>query len=217
MAKGATPLKSPSDEEVRLLLVLYKCPTPFHAVRTRILGSIASPILHLSPLEAVKGLWGGELLGFNSIGSLSTLMCTLEMGLWNRLARHQDRRIPFRLLRVTSPTTREALSSLALIRREELEGFVAGLLGSKEEVHLPERAHRALIRLADIRDFFHAVHGLASDAAKTATPADIADTLGSLRTLGRIAEQEIHEAVLSCTWARREGLRGSATKKPTLH
>jgi len=38
MAAGA------SDAEVLALLKRYKCPTPFHEVRTRFLGSIASPV-----------------------------------------------------------------------------------------------------------------------------------------------------------------------------
>jgi hypothetical protein len=41
------------DDEVRLLLDRYKCPIPFHEVRTRFLGNIAS--LSASPIETVKG------------------------------------------------------------------------------------------------------------------------------------------------------------------
>ena len=32
-----------SDDKVRALLDRYQCPVPFHAVRTRFLGNIASP------------------------------------------------------------------------------------------------------------------------------------------------------------------------------
>ncbi len=35
----------PGDDEVRLLLDRYKCPIPFHEVRTRFLGNIASPVM----------------------------------------------------------------------------------------------------------------------------------------------------------------------------
>ena len=34
-----------SDAEVIALLKRYKCPTPFHEVRTRFLGNIASPVM----------------------------------------------------------------------------------------------------------------------------------------------------------------------------
>ena len=33
-----------SDAEILALLERYKCPTPFHEVRTRFLGSIAAPV-----------------------------------------------------------------------------------------------------------------------------------------------------------------------------
>ena len=46
-----------SDAEVRRLLDRYGCPTPFHVVRTRFLGNIASPELTASPLEQVRALW----------------------------------------------------------------------------------------------------------------------------------------------------------------
>ena len=50
----------PGDAEVITLLKRNKCPVPFHEVRTRFLGRIASPILDLSPLDTVKQLWAGE-------------------------------------------------------------------------------------------------------------------------------------------------------------
>ncbi len=42
MAKRRTP-PTASDDQVRALLDRYHCPVPFHAVRTRFLGNIASP------------------------------------------------------------------------------------------------------------------------------------------------------------------------------
>jgi hypothetical protein len=54
------PVNAVSDDAVRALLERYRCPVPFHAVRARFLGNIASPILSASPLDTVKALWGGE-------------------------------------------------------------------------------------------------------------------------------------------------------------
>jgi hypothetical protein len=48
------------------------------------------------------------------------------MGLWNRLSRHQERSVPFRLVRIDIPEIREGLAHIALVRREELDGFVEG-------------------------------------------------------------------------------------------
>ena len=58
---------------------------------------------------------------------------------------------------------------------------------------------------------------LAEDPTKPAAPDDIAVTIGHFRELTRIAEHEIHEAVLSCTRARRQMLASLPTRRPVLH
>jgi hypothetical protein len=63
------------------LLDRYRCPVPFHAVRTRFLGDIASPVMSASPLDAVKALWGGELPEFDSLDAVNELLRILIMGL----------------------------------------------------------------------------------------------------------------------------------------
>lgn len=62
-----------SDAEVIAMLKRYKCPTPFHEVRTRFLCNIASPNLRASPMDTVKSLWGGELPQFDSIDAANEL------------------------------------------------------------------------------------------------------------------------------------------------
>jgi hypothetical protein len=66
-------------------------PVPFHEVRTRFLGDIATPVVSASPIKMVEDLWGGELPTFDSIDAANELIGALVMGLWNRLTRHQDR------------------------------------------------------------------------------------------------------------------------------
>jgi len=80
----------------------------------------------------VEDLWGGELPAFDSMDAANELISALVMGLWNRLTRHQDRDSPFRLTRIETAPTREALAALALMRVQEIEGFVHGLFGRKE-------------------------------------------------------------------------------------
>ena len=94
------PASAAGDGEVRALLDRYRCPVPFHAVRPRFLGGIASPVMSASPLDAVKALWGGEFPEFDSLDAVNELLRILIMGLWNRLSRHQERNAPFRLMRV---------------------------------------------------------------------------------------------------------------------
>ena len=75
---------------------------PFHVVRTRLLGNIASPDMTTSPMDTVVGLWGGELPAIDNLDALNELLRVLLMGLWNRLAGHQNRNAPFRMIRIRS-------------------------------------------------------------------------------------------------------------------
>ncbi len=165
----------------------------------------------------VERLWGGELPEFDSIDAANQLIGALVMGLWNRLTRHQERKVPFRLTRRESPATREGLAALALMRQQELDGFMEGLFGSEEALDFPERARRALSALAEMRALFAAVADVAADETKPGTRENMETTLQQLREMTKNAEHEMHEAVLSCTRARRQLLRGIETPKPTLH
>jgi hypothetical protein len=216
MAKRTTP-PTASDDEVRAFLERYDCPVPFHAVRTRFLGNITSPDMQTSPFKIVEALWGGELPPFETIEAANELIGALVMGLWNRLTRHQERTEPFRLTRLEVPATREGMAKLARLRREELEGFVEGLFGDKELLDLPERAHKALGTLAEIRAMMEASQVLADDLTKPTPPGEIAVTLGHFRELTRVAEHDMHEAVLSCTRARRQMMQGLPTHRPVLN
>jgi hypothetical protein len=71
-----------TDEQVRALVEKYKCPVPFHEVRTRFLGNIASPAMSASPIKMVQDLWGGELPPFDAIDEANELIGTRVMGLW---------------------------------------------------------------------------------------------------------------------------------------
>jgi hypothetical protein len=214
-----TTPKPASDDGARALLDRYLCPVPFHIVRTRFLGGIASPAATdaTGPIDIVKGLWGGEFPEVDSLDALNELLAVLVMGLWNRLTRHQERSSPFRLVRAEVSVTTAGLARIALIRCEELDGFVDGLFGKEEELQLPERAHRGLEVLSEARAMFAAMHELARDPTKAATADDIATARRNVRELTRIGEREIHEVVLSCTRARRQALRTMPTAKRTLH
>jgi hypothetical protein len=206
-----------SDERVSALLERYKCPVPFHEVRTRFLGNIASPVMSASPLRVVEDLWGGELPPFDAIDQANELIGAVVMGLWNRMTRHQDRASPFRLLRTETAPTREGLAALALMRRQELDGFVAGLFGRSDVVDLPERARRSLNELAEMRAAFVAVFDVVSDETKSATDRDMETTVRHTREMTKRAEHEMHAIVMACARARKQMLAGVATRKPTVH
>lgn len=206
-----------TDDQVRALLVRYRCPVPFHEVRTRFLGNIASPGMGVSPIKVVEGLWGGELPEFETIDAANELIGALVMGLWNRLSRHQDRNAPFRLTRIETEATRDGLTALATLRRQELEGFVEGLFGAQETLDFPERAHRALRAVSEIWALFEGTEAVAKYQTKSGTERDMEKTLVLLRQMTKHAEHEIHAILLSCARARRQMLTSLAAQKPTLH
>jgi hypothetical protein len=207
MAKLPVP-PTATDEDVRALLARYNCTVPFHEVRTRFLGNVATPAMSASPIKMVEDLWGGELPAFDSIDAANELISALVMGLWNRLTRHQDRNSPFRLTRIETATTREGLAALALIRVQEIEGFVHGLFGQQEVIDLPERAHRALDDLGRMRAMFAAVRDFVNDEETT---------LRHMREMTKNAEHAMHTVLLSCKRARRQMLAEMPASKPTMH
>ena len=113
--------------------------------------------------------------------------------------------------------TRDGLASLALTRRQEIDGFIEGLFGGKKTVDLPERAHHGVGVLGEMRALIAGVHNVASDQMKAANVMYIEGTLRQMTELTRIAEHEILEVVLSCTRARRQVLAALPARKPTIH
>jgi hypothetical protein len=165
----------------------------------------------------VESLWGGKLPEFETLDGANELIGALIMGLWNRLSSHQERSAPFRLTRVDPRATREGLAALALMRRQELDGFIEGLFGPEQALDFPERAHRGLGALSEMRVLFAATNVAASDKTVPGTEADMQTTLRLMREMTKNAEHEIHAVVLSCTRARRQFLASLPAMKPTLH
>jgi len=215
MPKKQTPIVMDSTEAaVRTILQRYDCPVPFHAVRTRFLGAIVSPVGRSSPVETMKGLWGGALPPVDNPAAVNELLQTLIMGLWNRLTRHQRASEPFRLLRLAAPLT---IASLALTRREEIDGFTDGLFGFEERIELPERGYRALVELGEIRAMLAGVHELTNRPVQKGDSEDPASLITGVKKLTRIAEHEINEAVLSSVQARGKMSHAVPVTKPTYH
>ncbi len=215
VTKRAT--KALDEKAIRALLERHDCPVPFHEVRTRFLGNITTPTLDASPLQIVQGLWGGELPVFDSMDEANALIGALVQGLWNDLTRHQKRSQPFRLTRVPMESSAANLSQYGRVRLEELDGFIEGLFNEQETIDLPERAHKAVNHLSELRAMMAGICDLVSRDPDADNPTELETTFKHLRELTRIMETEIHEAVLSCTRARRQMLAGILTPRPTLH
>jgi hypothetical protein len=216
MKKPVRP-QSISDEQIRGLLKRYACPVPFHEIRPRFLGKLASPAINASPMEVVKGLWSGDLPEFESVEAANELIGALVVGLWNQLARHQERSAPFRLTRLTTAATPQGMENLGRMRRQELDGFVEGFFGSKDILDIPDRAHRGIDTLGKIRALFASVENVTRDETRAGAFEDVEKMVRHLHEITKIAEHEMHAVVLSCARARRQMLAGLPTRKPTVH
>ncbi len=209
-------LRYVGDIRIRELLRAHGCPTPFHAVRTRFLGNIATPRLDASPIEVIKELWGGEFPEFEDVGDADALFQGL-MSFWNHLAKHQSRSKPFQLLRLRSKPSRDDLLELCRTRTEEIEGFIDGLYGRDESIDLFERAVEGMEALGEINAMLHGALGLLENRNQSPTDRELADTFRNVKELTGIAEKEIHTVVLSCVRARRDALGQLGTSRPTMH
>ena len=210
-------LKYVGDQSVRALLARYACPIPFHAVRTRFLGNIATPKLDASPVQTIKSLWGGELPEFDDMVAVNELFEAL-MSLWNALAKHQSSTKPYRLARMAATPDPDDLRRLCRTRTEELESFVDGLFGDEEVIDLPERANEALDNLGEINTMMHGILDLMErESAPPASEQEVVSIFRKVRELSRIAEKELHALVLSCKRARQQVLSTIAVDKPTIH
>src|SRR5262249_27673319 len=145
------------------------------------------------------------------------LVNALIAGLWNRLTAHQSSRNPFRLLRFDVAETREGLRYFALVRRQELDGFVEGVFGVEEHIDLPERAHDALGVLAEARAMLAGVIDLLDDSSKPAESDDLKRLVRNIQQITIIVETEMNKANLSCKRARGQLLEQIQATKPTLH
>ena len=202
---------SATDKDVQALLVRLKCPTPFHVVRTILMGGIASPRLEVSPLVTLAQLWGGELPVFASQEEVEDVTRVLVQGLWNRLADHQSSRNPFRLTRFEVVPARQALHDLALLRAQEVEGFVDGLFGPEDEMVLPQKAHEAVQALAELCSMFGGAAELLADEDQPAPAHELKALLRNLQQLTLVADEAINKAVQSCKRARGQRLEAMAS------
>ena len=155
---------------------------------------------------------------FESMDAVNELIGALINELWNSLTRHQKRTDPFRLTRTTTGSTRQELGDLAMLRRQELDGFIEGLFNGQDRIDLSEKASSALDTLGEIRAIMAGISELAKDDGKSAKADDLDQTFKHVRELTLIIEKEINIVVLDCTRARRQMMKSGGGFPPaTLH
>lgn len=211
-------MKKSTDQRTAVaLLERHKCPTLYHAVRTRFMGSIASPAENISPLEALKQLWHGELPAFDSMDGVNELLNVLINELWNQLTKHQTPANPFRLIRIEVKPTREDLLNFARIRQQEIEGFIEGIFGNNEALDLPETAHNAVDVLGDVRAMLAGAANLLEDDSKSSDLSELKALVYNLQDVGKIVEKEMNAAIQSCKRARDHGGPPAPVTNSSIH
>ena len=213
-------MRKPSKNQVtsvlspKALIERYACPLPYHQVRARFMGNIATPDMTVSPMQEIQRIWNNDLPVFESKSEAEEFFGTLFQGLWNALSTHQKRTDPFKLARIaTAPASLGFLSRFARVRREEIEGFVDGLFVDKDEMDLPESAHKAVSILGEMRSIFAAAEQLASQPASVAS---ITETIKHFQQMSRIAEHEINVVIQSCKKARAQTLETLPMGRPPV-
>lgn len=202
---------APTDKDLQALLARHHCPTPLHALRTLLLGAIASPRKEVSPMTPLAQAWGGELPEFASAADVEEVMQVIVHGLWNRLSEHQNARTPFRLPRFEVQPTRPALLERARMRAQEIKGFVDGLFGTDDEMLLPQKAHEAVVALAELHAMFEGASGLLADDTKAAPDPELKGLLRNLQQMTIVADEQINKAVQSCKRSRGQRLETMAS------
>lgn len=208
MRSSRRPSKPPkvTDDQLKSLLSRLGCPMPLHAFRMLLVGAIASPRLHVSPMAVLAQAWGGELPEFESRESAQESIAALINGLWNRLAEQQGSRNVFRLPRAEVAPGRAALLALARQRAEELMAFSDGLFGDAPSLDLPAKAARALDTLRELHGFFAGAADLLADETRAADTAELAGLLRNLSKLTIAADEQINRVMQSCRLARARQL-----------
>ena len=214
--KKSAKITSFSASEAKAMLARYACPYPYHQVRARFMGNIATPDMTVSPMQEIQRLWNNELPVFDSNADAEAFFGMFFQGLWNALSGHQKRTDPFKLAKIaTAPPSLEFLNKLARVRREEIEGFVDGLFAGNDEIGLPESAHKAVGFLGEMCSIFAATEQLAPQPASVAS---IIETTRHFQQMSRIAETEINVVIQSCKRARAHALETLPMERPApLH
>ena len=149
------------DDALKRLLRRYRCPAPFHVVRMRFWGAIASPSPDISFIPVVQRLWSDGRPEFPNARDVNAFLQQMQ-SLWNELTRYQDGSPTLELTKVGPIDTPKGLHAATKLRVEELyDGFLEGFTDGKTELDVPpgtaaivHSVEKAIEVLASIRNTF---------------------------------------------------------------
>ncbi|HEX9867749.1 MAG TPA: hypothetical protein VGC99_03990 [Candidatus Tectomicrobia bacterium] len=204
------------DAKVRALLEAYACPVPLHAVRARFMGNIASPVLGASPLRSIESLWPDGLPTFEGTNEANRLLQAL-MSLWNHLARHQKPTKPFRFANTEKLASPEELSTLVVMRCEEVDNFLEGFFDGEEELEVSEDIADELDTFEEIYRLLSKVRDVLTNGPDPQTETGLPDFPRHVRDLSLMAEAQVNNIIQACIAWRRAAITSQGVKRRTLH
>ena len=86
-----------------------------------------------------------------------------------------------------------------------------GLFGAEDEMLLPQKAHEAVVALAELYAMFDGAAGLLADETKPAPVHELKALLRNLQQMTIVADEQINKAMRSCKRARGQRLETMAT------
>ncbi len=191
--------KYPGDAAFQRLLEKYNCPMPFHVVRMRFLGEIASLDFGASPIKTIESFWDGDLPVFDREEEASAFFQAM-MSLWNRMARHQDG-VLVKLFKPKKLREWDDIAAAFRMRAEEIrDGFLVGYSGSGTDQHLPESLEEALHGLREIGERFEEA------AERVQRPQRVEDELSfdDYRQLLEVRTKEVETLLTAIMRASKE-------------
>lgn len=151
------PGKYIGDAGVAKFLEKYKSQTPFHVVRMRVLGALASPNKELLPVMVIASFWGEDDFPKFVTKEEAEVFFSTFMGLWHRIEKMASARTALLSARGKLATP-EAAKELLTRRVEELEaGFIEGFWGGQDDMKMPSATAALIDGLGEEADGFHAL------------------------------------------------------------
>jgi hypothetical protein len=208
------------DAAVKRLLQRYRCPAPFHVVRMRFWGAIASPSFEVSAITTMQRLWSKGPPEFADVHEANAFVQPI-MSLWNELTRYQDGSPKLELEKIGKIDTRERLHAAAKLRVEELyDGFMEGFTDGKIEIDVPpgvgnlvRRVEKGIELLAMTRNTF----------AKPPGPDDeamLAECAGTFPLIDEAVQADLNAIAVAVKRWRKDRLdetRNDVKDRGTLH
>ncbi len=151
------PGKYIGDAGVAKFLEQYKSDTPFHIVRLRVLGALASPNTDLLPVMVIASFWPEDAFPKFVTKDEADIFFSTFMGLWRRMEKMADASQNLLSARGKLGDLEDAKNTL-FTRVEEVDaGFIEGFWGGLDDIKMPSATAALIDGLGSEAEAYHAL------------------------------------------------------------